>query len=381
MSLPDITFEEIQAVVRVVQSRNLSIGSQNVAFERLAAQETHAKHAVAVINGTSALHLCVVAAGIGLGDEVITTPFSFIASANCVLYERGTPVFVDIDPVTLNIDPEGIEAAITERTRAILPVHVFGQPADMDRILEIARCHNLIVIEDACEAIGAEYNGKRVGALGRAGAFAFYPNKQMTTGEGALLVTNDEEWALLFRSLRNQGRDQFDAWLHHSRLGYNYRMSEMNAAIGVVQMKRLDDILCKRQWVAGTYNRYLEGLEGVAPLSIAPTTTRMSWFVYVVRFADWIDRNKVINLLAEQGIPTRPYFTPIHLQPFYGIRLGVKQGDFPEAEKAGTSILALPFYADMKEEEVAKVCKALRCALEKSDALKDGNNSKGMITL
>jgi len=360
MSMPDITGEEIQSVLRVMQSRNLSFGSQTLAFEKNAAVVAGAAHAVAVINGTSALHLCMVAAGVGPGDEVITSPFSFVASANCVLYEHAKPVFIDIDPVSLNLDPTKIEAAITERTRAILPVHIFGQPADMDPILAIAEKYNLLVIEDACEAIGAEYKGRRVGALGKAGAFAFYPNKQMTTGEGAVLVTNDDEWAELFRSLRNQGRDRFDAWLNHSRLGYNYRMSEMNAAVGAVQMRRLDFLLQKRENVAREYNARIRDIPGVRPLTILPTTTRMSWFVYAVRFEDHIDRDDVLDKLAARGIPTRPYFTPIHLQPFYRQRFGYQPGDYPETEKAGRSILALPFYATMKAEEVAMVCDAMK---------------------
>jgi perosamine synthetase len=260
MAMPDITAEEIQTVVRVMQSRNLSIGSQTVEFERLIAAEANAKHAVAVVNGTSALHLCVLAAGIGPGDEVITSPFSFISSANCILFERATPVFIDIDPVSLNMDPRKVEAAITERTKALIVVHIFGQPVDMDPIIEIAKRHNLIIIEDACEAIGAEYKGRRVGAIGKAGAFAFYPNKQMTTGEGAALVTNDDEWANLFRSLRNQGRDKFDGWLNHSRLGYNYRMSELNASVGVVQLKRLNELLKKGMKLRNSITRYCRRL-------------------------------------------------------------------------------------------------------------------------
>jgi perosamine synthetase len=268
--MPDITAEEIRAVVRVMQSRNLSIGSQTVEFERLIAAEANAKHAVAVMNGTSALHLCILAAGIGPGDEVITTPFSFVSSANCILFEKAKPVFVDIDPISLNMDPRRVEAAITERTKALVVVHIFGQPVDMDPILEIAKRHTLVIIEDACEAIGAEYKGRRVGAIGRAGAFAFYPNKQMTTGEGAALVTNDDEWANLFRSLRNQGRDKFDGWLNHSRLGYNYRMSELNAAVGVVQLKRLNELLKKRNEVAKKYDAILSSLEYAAPLMWFP---------------------------------------------------------------------------------------------------------------
>jgi len=217
----------------------------------------------------------------------------------------------------------------------------------------------LILIEDACEAIGAEYKSRRVGALGKAGAFAFYTNKQMTTGEGAVIVTNDERWAELFRSLRNQGRDQFDGWLNHSRLGYNYRISEMNAAVGVVQMRRLDDLLRRRDEVAGEYTRRLAQIGGVAPIPLAATTTRMSWFVYAARFDEGIDRNQVLESMAGRGVPTRPYFSPIHLQPFYMQRFGFKPGDYPLTEKAGESILALPFYGAMKAEEVGVVCDAL----------------------
>jgi perosamine synthetase len=359
MSMPQITGEEIHAVVRVMQSRNLSIGTQTIAFEKTAAELAGSTYAVAVSNGTAGLHLCMVAANIGPGDEVITSPFSFIASANCILYEQATPVFVDIDQETLNIDPGKIETAITSRTRAIIPIHVFGQPADMDPILSIARRHNLLVIEDACEAIGAEYKGRRVGALGNAGVFAFYPNKQATAGEGAVLLTNNEEWAALFRSLRNQGRDQFDEWLMHSRLGYNYRLSELNAAVGVVQLKRIEDLLRGREKVANEYQRRLRKLDGVSPLRVTLTTTRMSWFIYPVRFSENINRNRVLALLAERGIPSRPYFGPIHLQPFYRERFGYKPGDFPESEKAGNSILALPFHTDMNPEEVALVCDTL----------------------
>jgi len=364
MAMPDITSEEIQAVVRVMQSRNLSIGSQTATLEELASNVAEADFGVAVTNGTSALHLCMVAAGVGPGDEVITSPYSFVASANCILFQQATPVFVDIDPVTLNMDPNKIEAAITERTRAIIPVHIFGQPADMDPIMEIANRHNLIVIEDAAEAVGAEYKGRRVGALGRAGIFAFYPNKQMTSGEGAVIVTNDEEWVNLFRSLRNQGRDVFDEWLRHSRLGYNYRMSELNAAVGVAQMRRLDELLHKRAIVAEQYNQLISKLDGIIPLNIVPDTTRMSWFVYVVRFSPSIDRNLVMAQLSERGVPTRPYFSPIHLQPFYQEQFGFKVGDFQEAEAAGRSTLALPFHSNMNSDEIKVVIDALSVVTE-----------------
>ncbi len=360
MSMPDITAQEIEEVVRVMQSRNLSIGSRTVEFERLIADVAQARHAVAVANGTSALHLCMIASGVGPGDEVITSPFSFVASANCILFEKATPVFVDIDPVTLNLDATKLEAAITERTKAIVVVHVFGQPVDMDPVMAIADRYNLTVIEDACEAIGAAYRGRPVGAIGRAGTFAFYPNKQMTTGEGAALVTNDEEWAHLFQSLRNQGRDKFDGWLNHSRLGYNYRMSELNAAVGVVQLRRLDEMLKKRNDVANAYTRALSGIEEANPLEMAATTTRMSWFVYVVRLGAGISRDKVITLMEKRGIPTRPYFSPIHLQSFYRRQFGYEPGAFPQAEAAGGSIVALPFHTNMKVLEIDVVCRALK---------------------
>jgi perosamine synthetase len=359
MALPDITAKEIQAVVRVMQSRNLSIGSQTVALEEMAADVAAAKYGVAVINGTSALHLCMIAAGIGPGDEVITSPYSFVASANCILYQQAIPKFIDIDPVTLNMDPAKLEAAITEKTKAIIPVHIFGQPADMDPILEIAARHNLQVIEDSAEAVGAEYKGRRVGALGKAGVFAFYPNKQMTSGEGAVIVTDDEEWADLFRSLRNQGRDKFNQWLDHARLGYNYRMSELNASVGVVQIRRLDELLLKRAIVADKYHQRLTQLDGVDPLTVVSDTTRMSWFVYIVRFRSGVDRNQVLNQMAARGIPTRPYFSPIHLQSFYQKQFGFKRGDFPISEIAGGSTLALPFHSNMNSDEIEAVVAAL----------------------
>jgi perosamine synthetase len=363
MSSPDITLAEIDAVNAVLRTPSLSIGPRVDEFERRIAEYVGARHAVAVSSGTAGLHLAVIAAGVSDGDEVITTPFSFIASANVMLYERARPVFVDIDPQSLNIDPARIEAAITPRTKAILAVHAFGQPADMDAILNIARRHRLVVIEDACEAIGAEYKGRKVGALGRAGVFAFYPNKQMTTGEGGIIVTDDDEWDSLFRSLRNQGRDVFDAWLNHSRLGYNYRLDEMSAALGAAQMSRIEELLAKREKVAGWYKARLKEIAGVTAPFVAPTTTRSSWFVYVVRFAPGIDRNRVMSRLEERGIPSRPYFMPIHLQPFYRQRFGFAPGNFTITEQVATSTLALPFFSNMTEEQVETVCNTLRAVM------------------
>ena len=390
MSSPDLTDAEIAAVVQVLQTPFLSIGPQITAFEQAAAAYVGVRHAVGVNSGTSGLHLCVIAAGVKEGDLVITTPFSFIASANCILYERAIPVFVDVDPHTGNMDPALVAEAVKALTndgrsttsdywlppairnsqfairnlKAILPVHAFGQPADMDPILEVAQSYGLTVIEDACEAIGAEYRGRKAGTLGDAAVFAFYPNKQMTTGEGGMIVTEDEEWAKLFRSLRNQGRDVFDAWLNHTRLGYNYRLDEMSAALGLVQMQRIEELLAKREQVARWYNERLTDVEFIERPYIAPTTTRMSWFVYVVRVKPPANRDEIMRKLTEAGIPSRPYFTPIHLQPFYREKFGYQRGDFPVTEYLGDVCLALPFSGVMTETQVGQVCAALQRTLK-----------------
>jgi len=363
MSAPDITEVEREAVRRVLDTPCLSIGPCIRDFETELGRYLGVRHAVGVSSGTAALHLAVIAAGIGEGNEVITTPFSFVASANCILYERGRPVFVDIEPDTLNINPALIEDAITPRTRAVLPVHAFGQPADMDAITQVAQRHGLVVIEDACEAIGAEYKGRKAGTLGDTAAFAFYPNKQMTTGEGGVIVTDRDDWADLYRSLRNQGRDVFDAWLNHTRLGYNYRLDEMSAALGLAQLSRIEDLLRKRERVAAVYTERLAHLPGVSVPYIAPSTTRMSWFVYVIRLADGVDRQRVMHELEKRGIPSRPYFTPIHLQPFYRERYGYREGDFPVTDAVAQRVLALPFSAVMTEEQVDYVCHHLRLVL------------------
>lgn len=378
MSSPDLGDSEIAAVTRVLRTRYLSLGPQLEAFERALASYVGTKHAVGVNSGTSGLHLAVIAAGVQEGDLVITTPFSFIASANCVLYERGIPIFVDVDPVTGNIDPRLAAEAIHDltcggagaqrwlprklsashlgRLKAILPVDAFGQPADMDPIVEVARQYGLVVIEDSCEAIGAEYKGRKAGTLGDIGVFAFYPNKQMTTGEGGMVVTNRDDWEALFRSLRNQGRDVFDAWLNHTRLGYNYRMDEMSAALGLAQLRRLEELLAKRARVAEWYNQRLSAPELIEVPRIVPETSRMSWFVYVVRIKPPADRNRVMEQLEGRGIPSRPYFTPIHLQPLYKKRFGYCPGDFPVTEELGAVSLALPFSSIIAEAEVEHVC-------------------------
>lgn len=368
MSRPDIGQREIALVNQVLGSGVLSIGPMINRFEQLTAEFCGTKYAAAVSSGTAALHLCMGAAGIGPGDEVVTSPFSFVASANCVLYERATPVFADIDPATMNIDPENIASAITGRTKAILAIHAFGQPAAMGPIMEIAQQQNLIVIEDACEAIGAEWRGQKVGTFGDAGTFAYYPNKQMTTGEGGMLVTNRDDWDALFRSLRNQGRDVFDAWLTHSRLGFNYRLDEMSAALGVAQMERIDLLLSKREEVAAMYSERLRDIPGVTPPHISADTTRMSWFVYVIRFDPALNRNQMMSLLGECGVPTRPYFSPIHLQKFYREQFGFEPGCFPITERVASQTLALPFHGNMSEADVDYVCRqiaqaAARCGV------------------
>lgn len=359
MSAPDIDESDIAAVVRVLRSGQLSIGPCIEEFEARFARFLGVRHAVAVANGTAALHLCMRLAGISEGSEVITSPYSFVASANCILFERGLPVFVDIDEETMNIDAGLVEAAVGPRTRAILPVHVFGQPAAMAPLVDIANRHSLYLIEDACEAIGAEFRGRKVGSFGHASAFAFYPNKQMTTGEGGIVVTDNAEWAALLRSMRNQGRSDGQRWLEHDRLGFNYRMDEMNAALGVSQLSRIEVLLERRAAVAMSYRELIAKIPGVRPLAPGPDTTRMSWFVYIVRFADGLPRDEIARRLSQQGIPTRNYFPPIHLQPFYQREFGFRPGQFPVAERVSATSLALPFHSNLRPAEVARVCEAL----------------------
>lgn len=366
MSSPDLTNAEIEAVNAVLHTPVLSIGPQIKAFEQAFGAYTGSAHAIGVNSGTSGLHLCMIAAGIQDGDEVITPSFSFIAAANAMLYERGVPVFVEVDPLTGNLDPQAVAAAITPRTKAIMPVHAFGQPADMDPLIALARQHGLAVIEDACEAIGAHYKGRQAGTMSDAAVFAFYPNKQMTTGEGGMIVTSNDEWANLFRSLRNQGRDVFDAWLNHTRLGYNYRLDELSAALGVAQLRRIEELLRKRAQVAQWYDERLAQVELIERPHIAATTTRMSWFVYVVRIIAPAKRNDVMQRLQDVGIPSRPYFTPIHLQPFYQQKFNLRQGALPVTEHLGDVSLALPFSGVMTEDQVDYVCQQVRVLVQQS---------------
>jgi perosamine synthetase len=381
MSSPDLTDEERLAVARVLATPNLSMGDQIVTFEESVRSFTGSKYAVGVSSGTAGLHLCVRAAGIQAGDLVITTPFSFVASANVLLYEGAVPVFVDVEPRTGNIDPYLVFAATQDvmqggknaqawmppkgtspesTLKAILPVDVFGQPADLEMILNTAWKYKLKVIEDSCEALGAAYKGHPAGSLGDYGVFGFYPNKQITTGEGGMIITDDEDAAALMRALRNQGRAPGDTWLQHTHLGYNYRLDEMSAALGVIQMQRLDQLITKRNQVAGWYTQRLAEIPGIETPTIAKYTSRVSWFVYVVRFANGLDRDAIAKKLGALGIPARPYFLPIHLQPYMVERFGYQEGAFPVTEDLGRRSLALPFSGVMEEGQVERVCQALR---------------------
>ncbi|MCK8824339.1 DegT/DnrJ/EryC1/StrS family aminotransferase [Fuchsiella alkaliacetigena] len=364
LSGPDIGPREKELVNEVLDSGWLSLGKMLDKFEKNFADYIGTKYAVGVNSGTSGLHLLIRALGIEAGDEVITTPFSFVASSNCILFENAKPVFVDIDPKTLCIDPDKIEAAITDKTKAILPVDVFGQPANMTKIMEIADEYNLKVIEDSCEAIGAEHKGQKAGTFADASVFAFYPNKQITTGEGGMIVTDDEEIANLCRSMRNQGRSQDKQWLSHVRLGYNYRLDEMSCAVGIAQLERIEEILAKRASVAEKYNKLLADAPEVKTLTITEDTTKMSWFVYVIQLAEEIDRNRVMDYLRDNGVSCKPYFTPIHLQPFYVEEFGYQRGDFPITERVSDSTIALPFYNELSEGEVETVVDNLKSAIE-----------------
>jgi len=367
LSSPDIIEKDIEAVAGVMKTRFLSIGPKVVEFEKKMGSFAGTKYAVAVNSGTSALHLIIRGMGIKEGNKVLTTPFSFISSSNCILFEKATPLFVDIEDKTLNMDAEktdelleGLSEEELEKVKAMVVVDAFGQPADWDRFKEIGKKYNLRLIEDSAEALGTEYKGKRAGSLGEVGVFAFYPNKQISTGEGGILVTDDEELARLARSMRNQGRGEGGGWLDHERLGYNYRMDELSAALGCSQMERIEEILDKREKVAGMYGEKLAEVEEVQVPYIASYVSKMSWFVYVVRLERGIDRNKVIKYLNEEGVQCKPYFTPIHLQPFYRKMFGYKEGDFPITEDVTGRTIALPFFNNLKEEQIDYVVEKLK---------------------
>jgi perosamine synthetase len=385
LSRPDITDLEISLVTETLRSGRLSIGPMQEKLEKLAAARAGCRHAVAVSSGTCGLHLVMKGLGVGPGDEVITTPFSFIASSNCILFTGGTPVFVDICPKTLNMDPALVDRAITRRTKAILAVETFGNPAYMDAYRSIAARHEIPLVEDCCEALATDYKGKPCGSFGRAGVFGFYPNKQITTGEGGMIVTDDERLADLCRSYRSQGRAagaetapmapanagggggpahnsaNVGSWLRHVRLGYNYRMSEINAALGVAQMRRLDEIVKKRQQVADLYVRRLMGNPHVMLPTLLPETV-MSWFVFVLRLETGYtqdERDRIISGMRNHDVGAGDYFPCIHLQPFYREQFGFGTGMFPIAEAVSQRTIALPFYNDLSKKDVEIVCSTL----------------------
>ena len=363
LSAPWIEEREEELVREVLRSGRLSLGPTVDRFERALAERVGAPHVAAVSSGTAGLHLAARLAGIAPGDEVITTPFSFVASANCIVYEGGVPVFVDVDAHTLNLDPAAVRAAVTERTKAILAVDIFGYPAELAELQAIAGEHGLALIEDACEALGAEYRGRPIGYLGHPTVFAFYPNKQITTGEGgAVAVSSEDEWALL-KSLSNQGRSDSGEWLTHSHLGYNYRLGDVSAAVGLAQLERLDAILELRVEVAARYNDLLHELDGVEPPLPDDEDHVRSWFVYVVQLADSIDRNCVMARLADEGIASKPYLPSIHLQPYWRERFGTAEGMYPAAESASRRSLALPFHTQLRAEHQERVVDALTRAL------------------
>ena len=363
LSAPWIDGREEELVLETLRSGQLSLGPMVDRFEAALAERVEAPYVAAVSSGTAGLHLSMRLAGIGPGDEVVTTPFSFVASANCALYEGATPIFADIDPQTLNLDPVAVEAAITPATRAILPVHIFGYPAELAELEAIASRHGLAIVEDACEALGSSYRGRPVGSSGHPSVFAFYPNKQMTTGEGgAVAVATEEEWALL-KSLSNQGRSDSGEWLTHARLGYNYRLDDLSAALGLAQLERYDEILAARSQVAARYGELLAGVaDADAPLA-DDADHRRSWFVYVVKLAAGIDRNGVIARLATDGVASKPYLPSIHLQPYYRERFGHREGMLPVAEDASARTLALPFHSRLAPDDQKRVVEALARAL------------------
>jgi dTDP-4-amino-4,6-dideoxygalactose transaminase len=358
LSRPDVGPLEEEYVLAALRSGVLGLGPYARNFEKEFAAFCGCEHAVAVSSGTAGLHLLVRAAGIGEGDEVVTAPISFVASANVMLYERATPVFADVDPDTFVLDPAAVEAAITPRTRGILPVHVFGYPCDMEALGAIADRHGLAIIEDACEAVGSVRSGKRIGGSGTPAVFAFYPNKQMTTGEGGMVTTDDPALAAQVRSLSNQGRSDTGDWLEHDRLGFNYRMDELSAAVGLAQAERLEEILAARAEVAARYDVLLGTTDGVSiPAPTAPGDVR-SWFVYVVRLDAAIDRDAVMAAMQARGVACKPYLPAVHLQPFYR-SLGHRPGEFPVAEAIARSTLALPFHTRLAPEDQAYVAACL----------------------
>jgi perosamine synthetase len=360
LARPVLGPEEEDRVLAVLRSGQLSLGPLLGEFERVFAGRLGAGYGVAVSSGTAGLHLALRAVGVSDGDEVITSPFSFVASANVALYERARPVFADIDPVTLNVDPQAVAAAITPATTALLPVHVFGYPADMAALEGLG----LPIVEDACEALGASYaDGAAVGARGHPAVFAFYANKQLTTGEGGMVTTPDASLKERLDSERNQGRAPDMGWLDHDRLGFNYRLSDIACALGLAQLEHLDDMLGGRARVAELYREALAGVEGLALPCPDAGGNRRGWFVFVVQLPREADRDEVVRALAERSIPSKPYFPAIHLMSFYRERFGHREGEYPVCEDVAARSIALPFFPTMTEGQVDRVAGALRAVL------------------
>jgi len=361
---PDVGQLEIDAVTNVLRGDILALGPRAEAFEEAVASLVGRRFGVACSSGTAGLHMVVAGLGLREGDEVITSPFSFVASANCILYERATPRFVDIEEETLGIDPDRLEAVSGPNTRGVLAVDVFGNPCRIDAIEAVTDRHGWHLIEDSCEALGSRLRGRQTGSFGVAGVFAFYPNKQITTGEGGMVVTDDPSLAEALRSLRNQGRDADGTWLRHVRLGFNYRLDELSAALGVAQLQRLGELRARRQRVVDRYAQVLHGLPWLRVPRPAPGA-EVDWFVYVIRLDPSIDRDRLVRQLDARGVSTRPYFSPIHLQPYWRDRFGYRPGDFPITERVASSTLALPFSTRLTDGEIQRVAEALRdCADE-----------------
>lgn len=351
MSSAEIDEADVEAVVGVLRSGRLALGPWGDELERMVAEYVGVKHAVAVNSGTSALHLVVRALGIGPGDEVLVPSFTFAASVNAILYEGATPVFVDIEPDTYCLSVADVERRITPSTRAVMAVDVYGHPAEWDALSRLARERGLKVIDDSCEALGAEHRGRKVGGFGDAAAFAFYPNKQITTGEGGVVVTDSDEVAALCRSMRNQGRGEMGSWLEHDRLGYNYRMDEMSAALGCSQLARVEEMLARRESVARAYTERLAGSPLLTTQVVLPHV-RMSWFVYVVTLAEGVSRDRVIRELEAAGVPARAYFSPVHMQKYIRERGDVRAAELPVTDSVAARTLALPFHNRLTTAQV-----------------------------